>query len=354
MLFEMAKARWEGAASSSDDEEDGTRVNGLAHTQFHDGHVSDEVSSDNDEEDDDRVEIIRQVLDLQKASQAHKVRYRHPSVKVILPKISQNPPIEICQIIDRIRSSGAIVQLGPTPTSSDLPSVMRNLLSNPFEYLTPILNIDCTILLALVSDLSHCPTHPEPWFHKAITRQIEIEGKERLLPSHLWPAMAGRELVCTEEAAKRMREIVDGIGTETERVRTDLLLAPTDPQQQQQQQKFPPELRAALAMLSNYDIPSDWNVPIKIVPAGLDMQKLPPVAGKVKEALTAINQSVFLFGWMKGWTTLSSNRAVAKQIEEIVEGEEGEEIGPDIWLCATARSLVGKEKGRRDNSIKND
>ena len=46
--------------------------------------------------------------------------------------------------------------------------------------------------------------------------------------------------------------------------------------------------------------------------------------------------------------TLTSNRSVKKQIEEIVESTEGEVEGPRIWLCNTARSLVGKEKGRRD------
>ncbi|SLM36741.1 Protein of unknown function DUF1308 [Lasallia pustulata] len=54
----------------------------------------------------------------------------------------------------------------------------------------------------------------------------------------------------------------------------------------------------------------------------------------------------------RGFTTVSSNRTVAKLIESIVEEEmEGEEErGPDVWLCGTARSLLGKEKGTGEGS----
>lgn len=58
---------------------------------------------------------------------------------------------------------------------------------------------------------------------------------------------------------------------------------------------------------------------------------------------------------------MSSNRAVSKVVERIVSEEltkhdelergleKGKEpvVGPDVWICGTARSLVGKEKVRR-------
>ncbi|KAL8776406.1 MAG: hypothetical protein Q9213_008288 [Squamulea squamosa] len=348
LLFELAKAGWEGADSDSDTEdEDGLLVNGLAHTGVDDEASTDAQGSGRDGGDNDRVDIVRQARDLRKASLAHKVHYKHPSVTFILPKISQNPPAEVIGILDTIRSTGTAIHLGPSSPSLDLGSTFQHLLSNPFANFTPTLNIDCTILLALVSDLSHCATTPEPWFHKAISRQIETETREQLLPSILWPAMAGKDLICTEEAAKRMREIVDTIGTETERQRTDLLLHPstTNPQ-------VPPkshtELQTSFAALSNYTIPSSFHLPVRIVPSNQDFTGLPPIAQSVKNALTAINQSVFLHGWVEGLVTLTSNRSVKKQIEEIVEMDEGEVEGPRIWLCGTARSLVGKEKARRD------
>lgn len=75
------------------------------------------------------------------------------------------------------------------------------------------------------------------------------------------------------------------------------------------------------------------------------------MARKVAEQITPINRSVFFYGWARGLTTVSSNRAVAKLIEATVS-REGDVAGvgvagPEIWLCATARSLVGKERSRR-------
>ncbi|KAI4124465.1 MAG: hypothetical protein LQ338_004783 [Usnochroma carphineum] len=348
LLFELAKAGWEGADSASDSDEDGLLVNGLAHSSISDDALHNgQGPIRNEKDDDDRVEIIRQAQDLQKAALAHKVRYKHPSVTVVLPKVSQNPPPEIIRILDTIRSTGATVRVGPPTTSPDLLSAFQNLAPNPFTDLTPTLNIDCTILLALVSDLSHNAANTEPWYHKAISRQIELEKEEQLLPSTLWPAMAGKSLVCTEEAARRMQEIVDSIGTETERKRSGLLVLSLG--KELEQELSSEALRQAFGELSSYTVPSDWNIPIKVVAADTnDIAHLPPAANKVKESLTAINQSVFLYGWMMGWTTLTSNRTVARQIEEIVEGEEGDQVGPKVWLCGTARSLVGKEKGRRD------
>ncbi|KAL8993704.1 MAG: hypothetical protein Q9169_006151 [Polycauliona sp. 2 TL-2023] len=352
LLFDLAKAGWEGADSDSDsDNEDGRLVNGLAHSSIDGATPINDSGSSMFERDDNRIEIIRQAHDLRKASLAHKVHYKHPSVVFILPKISAKPPPEVIRILDSIRSTGASICLGPSAPPSDLQSALPRLVSNPFAKFTPTLNIDCTILLALVSDLSHCATTPEPWFHQAISRQIEVETREQLLPCILWPATADKKLICTYEAAKRMREIVDTIGTETERERSTLLLhdSTTDPS--------PPSsaaLRESFAKLSNYTIPASFNLPILIVPAKDDLSTLPAVAQQVKSALTAINQSVFLHGWVEGWVTLTSNRSVKKQIEEIVENEDGEVEGPGIWLCTTARSLVGKEKGRRDLVGKGD
>ncbi|KAL8989562.1 MAG: hypothetical protein Q9177_001574 [Variospora cf. flavescens] len=336
LLFELAKAGWEGVDSDSDSDGDGILVNGLAHATIDNDASANGGLPINNGKDQDRVDIIRQAQDLQKAALAQKVHYKHPCVTVILPKISNDPPPEITRILDTIRSTGATVHLGPASPPSDLHAAFQNLAPDPFINLTPTLNIDCTILLALVSDLSHCATDPQPWFHRAISRQIESERQEQLLPTTLWPAMAGRDLICTEEAARRMYEIVDTIGTESERKRTDLLILALG----QTQQQPPDALRHAFARLSNYPIPSNWNLPIKVVPSvATAISNLPPAAQKVKESLTSINQSVFLYGWTKGWTTLTSNRTVAKLIEETVEGEEGEQIGPKVWLYSVLDAL---------------
>ncbi len=334
LSLEIAKAKWEAADSSSEDEE------------------QENVNSASDEDDIDRIELVRVADDLLRASQAHRIHYKHPRIRFVLPKISSSPPPELLPVLERIRSTGAIIDLGDHNASNGLLKgvFFPRLLPSPHPPLTDTLNIDCTILLALVSDLSHTANHPIlPSYNPAITRQIEIETREHLLPSSLWPAMAGKDLVCTHEAAKRMKEIVDTIGMPNEKARTELLLD-NGPARSGR------DLREAFAKYSDHAIPPSWSLPIRIVQAevaehdirnAIQGATLPPVALQVADQLTDINRSVFMYGWIDSMTTVSSNRTVAKQIESIVEKCGQGAVGPEIWLREPARSLLGKEKERR-------
>lgn len=350
LKFEIAKAEWEAKDSSEEEGEEGGDDEARV-----DGDVGG-GSGKSVQDDLGRIELVKVADDLSRAAKAHRIHYKYPQVRFVLPKISSKPPEELHHVLDRIRSTGAIVDLGPQPMpSEDLrSSVFPNLLPSPHPPLTETLNVDCTILLALVSDLSHTANHPIlPGYNAAISKQIEIETRDHLLPSSLWPAMADKELVCTSEAAKRMREIVDTIGMPNERARTELLLAyPSREGQDQQRQS----LLKGFGEYSDYTVPETWRLPIRIVDAavsdsdiGLAIKagNLPPVAAQVAEQLTDINRSVFMHGWMCGVTTVSSNRTVAKQIEMIVDRDGHGAIGPEIWLREPARSLLGKEKERR-------
>ena len=348
LKFEIAKAQWEAGDSSSsendDEDEDklGNNVNGNKSTA--------------EEDELDRIELMKIAEALQRAAKANRIHYKTPQVRFVLPKISSDPPPELHPILDRIRSSGAIIDLGPQPdVSSNLPeNVFPKLLPSSHPPLTQTLNIDCSILLALVSDLSHTPNHPiQPDYKLAIKQQIEFEAKEHSVPAVLWPAMADRELLCTQEAANTMRAIVESIGTDTERERTELMLAAPA---SQYKDSSGDDLRAAFAKLSDYDVPSHWRLPIRIVNASVsdsDIQAaisagdLPPVAMQIAEQMTAINRSVFIYGWMQRITTVSSNRGVAKQIENTIEKDDSGAVGPEIWIREPARSLIGKEKERR-------
>ncbi|MCJ1376972.1 hypothetical protein MMC17_000062 [Xylographa soralifera] len=359
LLFEKAKAGWEELDSDSDTEgaeRDGRRVV----AEGADPVPAGDEDYTSEDEDDDRVELLKIAEDLHRAASKVYIRYRHPRILFILPKIVEGHNSAVDAILAEIRATGAKVQCAsgsfPSGTltngafinqdadaSAGLTNTFSRLLIDPLIYLTPTLNIDCTILLALVSDLSHSTLDPSPTLHRAIRRQIDLEANEKLLPSSLYPAMAGRDLVCTSLAAKRMREIVEQIGTPSERLRTELLLG----EGKAGTSKTPAELLAGLAKTSEYTVPEDWRLPIRVEDGAYDLSALPAVAERVKEVLTEINRSVFFYGWTRGWTTVSSNRTVAKLIEGVVEneGEEGD-VGPMVWLCATARSLVGKEKGR--------
>jgi hypothetical protein len=358
--FEIAKKGWETGLHSDDESED------------------EEWGAGQDVDTED-LKLLRLASDLKCAAASYKVKYMHPRVRFVLPKIAEGRVPEVDKIILEMRNTGATVECGmastgncsitsdegsvPTPGSMkedthfsdssqplDSEKLFNRLLQTPYVDFTPTLNIDCTVLLAIISDLSTLrPSSipPLPGHHFFITRQIENpkEAAEPLLPTHIWPAMASRKLICTFEAAKRMREIVSTIGTEAEKERMCLIMGEGAFEGLESK-----ALIEAFQKRTEYQVPLDWNLPIRVVEsepaiaAAFETNGLPPVARKVESRLTAINRSVFLYGWATGTMTLSSNRAVVKMIEGVVEEEVGEVMGPQMWICGTARSLVGKEK----------
>lgn len=158
-------------------------------------------------------------------------------------------------------------------------------------------------------------------------------------------------MVCTEEAAKRMREIVDTIGTPSEKARTALLMGDDSAKTKQQ-------LLEEMQQWSKYLVPHHWSLPIAVVDQNQRdcMSTLPSQALATAQEMTSINRSVFLHGWAAGRTTITSNRIVVKQIEKSLDDYEDldDSVWPKIWLCPTARSLVGKEKrGSKKDEKKN-
>ncbi|EKV10654.1 DNA methylase, N-6 adenine-specific, conserved site [Penicillium digitatum] len=340
LLFEMAKKGWEG-----DSDEDEWSDGGKGRTILQNFDEEDEGA------DDDELELIKLARDLRKASDATRVRYRHPRLRVVIPKIEEGRIPEIDAVLNEMRSYGIRVDCqGSLPAETR--TGLAHLLPQPFKNFTSTLNVDCTLLLAMVSDLSHVKDIPtSPHFHRAIVRQIEVEREKPLLTSELWPAMDAHELLSTTEAAVRFREIVDTIGTETEKSRSRMLLGET-PYEQLDREALLQEFQK----LSDYQVPANWKLPIKVVEAQqvIDAAKtqgnLHPVVHEVGKGLSDINHGVFLYGWVTRLTTISSNRTIAKQIEATVEdnrkGDDSLE-GPDVWICDTARSLVGKDKDRK-------
>lgn len=346
LLFEMAKKGWE---RDSEDE-------CLSDEVGRDGPVKRTVlrnfeGEDSEDDGDDELELVKLARDLRKAANATRVRYRHPRLRVVLPKIEEGNIPEIDDILKEMRSYGITVQCQDSLSNASTADLAR-LLPQPFRNFTPTLNVDCTLLLAMVSDLSHVKGMPiSPSFHKAIVRQIEVEREKPLLPTELWPAMGDHELVCTKEAATRMREIVNTIGTETEKIRMTIMMG--DPPNDRLDRG---PLIQKFGDLSHYRVPANWKIPIRVVDAqpvigaGKAQGRLPPVANEVAAGLSDINHSVFMYGWLSGMTTISSNRTIDKQIETTIENSrQGDDDfeGPFVWICDTARSLVGKEKDRK-------
>jgi Protein of unknown function (DUF1308) len=330
LLMEMANKGWGWHCSDDDMDEDEAFQTPLPP----------------DDDEDFGISFIKTAKQLIASANETVIRYRRPEVIFVLTRISAGKILEVDMVLDKLRNLGVKVitkdEISPAPTLTE--DVMNRMVFNEFQNFTPTLNIDCTILLALVSDISHNNIEEIPWFNRNTKKQLEMEDKEKLLPSSLWPAMGNRRLVCTDEAARRMREITEEIGTETEKVRMKAMFDDGPGVRSQA------ELVASFQKLSIHTVPLDWQLPIQICTSlSGDDHRLPAVARDVAFELTELNRSVFLFGWVTGYTTLTGNRTMARLIEHmVVEGRVDNEMGPDIWLSYNGRSLLAKEKDRRD------
>ena len=341
LLLDMAKEGWEWDANSESD------CNGDSDNDDNEnvgGETGNMASKSTEERDGLTLPLLKMVEDLLKQAKMARLKHTHPRVKLLLPKIHTGKIHEVDAVIHRISELGVTVACAnDLPLPQPVDDVLNEMVVDEFAGFSDTLNIDCTILLAIVSDISHSQVVQLPWFNSAIKRQLEMEAKEQLLPSTLWPAMGGRRLVCTKEAAKRMREIVDTIGTETERARTRVLMGDDKSKSQR-------ELVQDFKSFSEHQPPADWQLPISVVEYDESrLTKLPPTATVAESRLTDINKSIFLYGWAAGITTISSNRTAAKLIDSIIEesDEDEDQRGPHIWISPTSRSLVAKEKDRK-------
>ncbi|GAB7357935.1 hypothetical protein MBLNU230_g0102t1 [Neophaeotheca triangularis] len=328
LLFDLAKLGWHSGDEDSEDDDQATG-------SFGDSKV---------EDDDNEIPLLKTAKELVKAASACRIRTTNPVVHFILPRIQPGKTPQIDKTLDRCRSMGVVLHCGPDldPSIPSIYEAQSSMVPDPMTIFTPTLNVDCTILLALVSEFSHARVSKEPWFHRSLQRQVEIEDNENLLPSLLYPALGSHALVTTKEAAVRMREIVDTIGTASERARTAIMMGDDDTKSREQ-------LIEEMQSWSAYPVPSDWQLPLRIVDqcaADSGSSIIPAQASKLKEQMTDINVSVFFHGWANNRTTITSNRTVVKQIETFLEtfDDLDESAWPSIWLCPTARSLVGKEK----------
>ncbi|ESZ96321.1 hypothetical protein SBOR_3301 [Sclerotinia borealis F-4128] len=323
MIFDLAKAGWAEDDSTDDEDDDVARL----------------------DTEDESEGLLKQAKLLVEASKLARTKYRYPSVRLVLPRLTRDCPKQVASVLQEIRALGVMVQtFEDIPTSPMISTVLHRMVVNPFEKFTEILNVDCTMIFAFISDLSHGRVEPKDWHHRFLTKQMEMESEDQLLPSIVWPACGARKLVCTREAVTRAQEIIDTIGTDTEKKRMELLFGFGHESTREQ-------LAEEFQKLSEYSIPSEWQLPITLIDVDVSIivPELPLVANDVLKVLTGVNSSVFLYGWVSGLTTISSNRVVAKEIEATIEANRGsmDVQGPEIWLSPMARSLVGKEKLRR-------
>ncbi|KAG9244353.1 hypothetical protein BJ878DRAFT_506691 [Calycina marina] len=327
------------------------------------GAVYSDSEEDEDDEDDfdDPTGLVAQAKCLLQASKLVLHRGKHPRIRFVLPRFHMDEVKAlnlgdarlITRAFDRLRALGIIIETsGPSPPySPSIGDVLHSMTSPDLSTVTSTLNIDTTILLAMVSDISHGTVDVEEWHHDFVKAQIEREQHVKLLPSHVWPICGSRKLICAREAFDMMHTITKNIGTDTEKARATLLFnSPTTELTQE-------ERLVRIQKLSEYDVPKGWSLPIDIVnvdlpgmlaqlPAATKTQVFDACSRSHGQPVTKdvpVNASVFLYGWVHNFTTLTSNDEMRKVIADIILRKDDQE-GPDIWSLTCPRSLVGKEK----------
>jgi hypothetical protein len=327
LLFDLAKLGWQNDSDSE--------VEDAAPTNWE------------DEDDDDQVEIVKSARELARAARANPMRGHAPKVRYILTRLASGKLKEVDAILDKMRAVGIKVECAnEIPETPSVEDALPHLLVDRSRTLSTTLNIDCTILLALISDISHGECEILDWYPGEVRAQILEEQKEKLLPTHLYPAIASHPMVTTQEAADQMNVIVDTLATDAEKRRANLLLAQRDCQD-----VASADLLEEWRTLSVHPAPPNFQLPIRVFPAAVAdrIDVLPAVAKKMQDELGPLNTAIFFYGWAEGLTTLSSNRARAKQIERFINvmGLKDGEAGPHVWLCGESRSLIAKCGRRR-------
>jgi hypothetical protein len=224
------------------------------------------------EDAEGEVGLVKCVRGLVKASRCFRVQYLHPSVLVWLPNLwldgggeeegepeeEEEEGVAVRGFLKAIMAEGARVQLGsgvilggeedPTATTieasteSTTTATSQSLqlplaaavtatdtetlqeMVKPLITTSTTINLDVTILLALVSDITHGPVPIQERFHPAIKRQLELESSGRRMGEEIYPLLHSRALLTTATAKKRFVEIVDIVGSPSEKERMRMIL----------------------------------------------------------------------------------------------------------------------------------
>lgn len=321
-----------------------------------------EDESDDDEDCD--VPVAETVRQLVSAARANKHNYRYPRLHIVFTRIAEGSNVEIDRLLRKLRglrSQGVEIQIDcsnsqflATPPPA-LETALQNLVAEDLSNVTPTVNLDCSILVALASDVTHADIEIQPWHRNDLVVQIREEAEiGSSLVKALYPVLRSRRLVCTARAAERFWTIVDTIATQAEAARAEIILPRTG-----STRKASEELVAELQALSVHPVDPDLQLPIEVVqtdvtgvPAGdVEAKRLPRSAEIVSSILSELNRDIYLYGWVRGITTMSANNSLAKQIRLLVEENRtnDDEAGPKIWVFPFTRALATKGRPASKN-----
>ena len=327
---------------------------------------SDDTESDSDgpgsdgDGDGDGSSLLGMATQLVKAARLNRCRGRPPRVRIYLLNVTESSAPEIEKLLAKVRHAGAPKARGrggggkkraavevlvdcadsafarvPVPP---LETAFAGLLhsNTQTEGLTQTLNVELTLLISLVSDITHGRVDVQPWFGTQVLSHIRDEEHApgaRL--ADLYAAVGGRTLVCTREVADEFNSVISDLGTPTTRARGAILLGKGEDGGDDGASLDGRDLRARLRTLSVYPVPDDLQLPIRVVgedefcaskedvEALVRAGELPAVARRVFDKLDRqYHRSCYLYGWARGITTVSANSLTVQQIYAVANEPE--------------------------------
>ncbi|RSL57838.1 hypothetical protein CEP53_006360 [Fusarium sp. AF-6] len=322
-----------------------------------------------DKVDDDEWEdtpLAKFVRRLVAAARMNRHEYQFPRIRLVLSNLSRGEE-ELDIFLYQLEHMDPLVEViiedqdSPFITANPPPldEALEKLVGDELASITSTANLDHTILIDLISDLTHMDLQPQPWQSRTTRAQIEEENSHEggLMARTLYPVLEGRELVCTREAAVHFHDVLETVGTETERERGRLLI-PWDDEIRNMSSDM---IRQRFQQLSIHTLPADIQVPVTILQESWEMEAvtdavskgtLPRVAQDVAQSsgFKSSKLSIFMYGWAAGLTTITSNKEVRGQVRTWVEmhRKEDEEIGPQIWRVDVTRNLLAKAAKPRE------
>ncbi|GJD04228.1 hypothetical protein ColKHC_13053 [Colletotrichum higginsianum] len=313
------------------------------------------------DDDETQIEVLKCAKQLLTAARDIHGGYRH-RIRIVLPNIHLGKVPAIDRFLKGIESLGddAISlalecadesQTAPPPLETAVSNLLSlgNTASTP--PLTPVLNIDTSIFVALTTDISHNQGSQRKWRPKILEDVADEAEHGPRLPKSLYPVLRGHTLVCTREAAETCLRMVYDASTESEVARLEVLLGqetlrgkqddkmafldrvlrqdgwPMEERDDESTERRRRNLIAELQKLSCHKVPDDLQLPIRIVEdfrrehVQEEIRKgtLPRVVMAVEPTLNETNCSSFLFGWKTGHTTITCNRHAVRRLGNLVK-----------------------------------
>jgi hypothetical protein len=350
--YQVMAETWE-SDSEPEDESNRGADEGLRHTEF--------------------ADAVRKIILAARWNHCHRVH-------LILPGIHEGKSEQVDRMINYVRhkigGDDVLVEVScagspflteaPPPLDDAIAALIQDrdpLVGDDCGRLTETVNLDPSVLVALVTDLHHGPVPLQPEAQQNIITQSildhetdnqELVARQDILANVLYPALRGRKLVCTESAAAYFRKLVGAISTHSEETRAALVFAPSQPSAEP---ASPSTLRQTLQQWSTVPVPDDLHLPVSIVPditlpdiaPLIDSNTLPPMADPIARDLSPLNRSVYCYGWIHRLTTVTGHRGIERQLKLALarhwtRGEDRDEIPPDVWHRHLGGYLIHRDK----------